>query len=218
VAREARSVWFKPRDPASFHSEANLLTYVRLVACLVFFVLAVTEQRELYNFIGILIHWIGDVVDGKVARVFKQETIFGAEIDIIADRVEAIFFYVNFLFFHPILYLPVVIYLVDFAFIDFYLSNQSFKFGIISPNYFYKVDDVVFRLNYSWTAKVMNSAVVAGMLIFLPKVHVGLTIVATSVLAAGLIGVKIYSIYRLYRRPGHPPLVGGPAGNEGSPA
>lgn len=145
-----------------------------------------------YNFIGLAVHWFGDVADGFYARRFKQETILGAEIDIIADRIETLFFYVNFLHFQPTLYIPVAIYLLDFAFVDFYLSYQFLKYNIISPNYFYKVDQTVYILNFSPVGKFCNSTVVTLILIFLPKLQV-----IASIFAVLLIVVKSYSIFLL---------------------
>lgn len=186
---------FKPRPPHSFYSEPNILTLIRLVLSLSFFTLAVVKISPTYNFIGLAIHWLGDVADGFYARKFKQETIVGAEIDIIADRVETLFFYVNFLHFHPELWLPAAIYLLDFAFVDFYLSYQFLKFDIISPNYFYKVDPSVYRLNYSPLAKFCNSTVVTLILIFLPQLKL-----VAALFALLLIGVKIYSIQHLNKK------------------
>ena len=183
----------KPLDPASFYSEANILTLIRIVLSLAFFILAILKQSFTYSFIGFLIHWIGDFIDGFYARKLKQETILGAEIDIIADRLEIIFFYVVFLHFRPNLYLPAVLYLIDYAFVDFYLSYQFVKYDIISPNYFYKVDKIIYRLNYSPAGKFSNSSVVTLTLIFLPQLSILVRVYATL-----LIVVKSYSVYRLF--------------------
>jgi CDP-diacylglycerol--glycerol-3-phosphate 3-phosphatidyltransferase len=183
----------KPLDPTSFYSEANILTLIRLVLSLAFFILAILKQSFTFNFIGFLIHWIGDFIDGFYARKFKQETILGGEIDIIADRLEIIFFYVVFLHFRPYLFLPAALYLIDYAFVDFYLSYQFVKYDIISPNYFYKVDKRIYLLNYSPGGKFSNSSVVTLALIFLPQLSVLVSIYATM-----LIIVKSYSVYRLY--------------------
>ncbi len=185
---------FGPRPPSSVYSEANLITIIRLLASLAFFVLAVVRQRELYNFIGLAIHWTGDVLDGWCARTFKQETILGAEVDIIADRVEIFFFFVNFVHFHPGLWLPVLVYALDFAFVDYYLSYQFVKFDIISVNYFYRVEPLVYRLNFSPPAKFINSTCVLLILIFAPKLWG-----AALAIAVILIGVKIFSGRRLLR-------------------
>lgn len=186
---------FKPKDPQSFYSEPNVLTLLRLVFSLTFFILAIIKTNPTYNFIGLGIHWFGDILDGLYARKFKQETIVGAEIDIIADRVETLFFYINFLYFRPQLFLPAAIYLIDFAFVDFYLTYQFIKYDIISPNYFYKVDRTFYRLNYSPLAKFCNSTVVTLILIFLPQFQIIATIFASL-----LIGVKIFSIHLLNKK------------------
>jgi CDP-diacylglycerol--glycerol-3-phosphate 3-phosphatidyltransferase len=186
---------FKNRSAESIYSESNLITLLRLGTSLIFFTLALIQKNEIYNYIGLGIHWFGDVADGFVARFFHQETILGAEIDIIADRVECLFFFINFLFFHPQLYLPIIVYLLDFAFIDFYLSYQFIKFDIISPNYFYKVDKMVYTLNYSPGGKFANSTVVPLLLIFLPNWW-PLALIWTS----GLIGIKLFSFHLLNKK------------------
>jgi len=185
---------FGPRDPRSFFSEANVITLLRLAGSLVFFVLAVIRQSPAMNFIGLGIHWLGDLLDGFLARKARQETLLGAEIDIIADRVEVLFFYVNFIHFHPALSIAAAIYILDFAFVDFYLSYQFLKYDIISPNYFFKVDRTVYAWNFSPAGKFANSTVVTLLLIFLPTLWP-----AAAVFALGLIGVKVYSIRRLLR-------------------
>ncbi len=183
----------KPLAPQNFYSEANILTLIRLSVSLAFFVAAILKHNFTYNLIGFFVHWLGDFIDGFYARTFKQETILGAEIDIIADRLELIFFYVVFLHFRPHLFLPATLYLIDYAFVDFYLSYQFIKYDIISPNYFYKVDRIVYLLNYSPGGKFSNSSVVTLILIFLPQLGILMSIYAT-----GLIILKSYSAYRLY--------------------
>lgn len=185
---------FKPKDAKSYNSIANYVTLLRLITSLIFFILAAIKMSPTLNFIGFGIHWIVDFLDGLLARKLKQETILGAEMDIIADRVEIMFFYVNFLFFNPTLYLPIALYIIDYAFIDFYLSYQFIKYDIISPNYFYKVNRMVYLLNYSPGGKFANSSLVVLMLIFLPKLYL-----FVAVIALVLIGVKSYSVYLLRR-------------------
>jgi len=186
---------FKPKTPESFYSEPNILTIIRLVLSLSFFTLAIVKMSPTYNFIGLGIHWLGDVADGMYARLLKQETILGAEIDIIADRVETLFFYINLLHFHPHLFLPAAVYIIEFAFIDFYLSYQFLKYDIISPNYFFKVDRTFHLLNYSPPAKFVNSTIVTLILIFFPQLKLIALIVAVF-----LIGLKIYSIFLLNKK------------------
>ena len=183
---------FKSKPPESLFSIPNIITLLRLSLSLTFFFLAIQKMNPSFNFIGLVIHWGGDLLDGIFARILKQETILGAEIDIIADRIEILFFYIILLFFNPSLLLPVAVYIINFAFVDFYLSYQFNKFDIISPNYFYKVDPLVHKLNFSVAGKFCNSTVVTLMLIFVPKLRL-----LAALIAGILIGVKIYSIYRL---------------------
>lgn len=186
---------FKPRAPESFWSEASTITTLRLAACLCCFTLAALRRDATLNYIGLGMHWFGDVLDGFWARKFRQETIVGAEFDIIVDRVDIFFFYINFLIFNPALYLPIMLYLVNFMFLDFFLSYQFLKYDIISINYFHKVDKTVHKLNFSNVGKFCNSTIIAVILIFFPE----LWYIATA-WALGLIGIKCYSILRLQTR------------------
>lgn len=190
-----KDIPFKPKDPHSLYSEPNIITLLRLGLSVTFFVMAILHRSLTYNFIGLAIHWAGDVLDGFYARKFKQETIIGAEMDIIADRVAMVFFYINYLFLKPFLFLPITIYLLNFVYFDFYLSYQFVKFDIISVNYFHKVDKTVYILNFSPLGKFFNSAVVTLILIFLTQLQL-----LAAAIAACLIGVKIYSIFRLSAR------------------
>jgi CDP-diacylglycerol--glycerol-3-phosphate 3-phosphatidyltransferase len=190
----------KPKGPQALYSEPNIITLARLAGSLAFFALAVLCGRELYNFIGLGVHWLGDVADGWYARTFRQETVLGAEIDIIADRVESLFFFVNFIHFHPALCLPVIVYILDFAFVDFYLSYQFVKYDIISINYFGRVDRRVYALNFSSPAKFCNSTVPPLILIFFPKLW---SLALAGALA--LIAVKVYSISLLWKKRAAPP-------------
>lgn len=159
--------------------------------------LAILEQDVTYNYIALGIHWAGDVLDGFIARRFKQETIPGAELDLIADRIETLFFFVIFLHFRPQLVIPVGIYVLNFAFVDFYLGYQFNKFGIISPNYFDEVDTAVYRFNFSPPAKFINSTIVTLLLIFLPQLWA-----VAAALAALLLGIKCYSVSILHKKTG----------------
>ncbi|MFC1724052.1 CDP-alcohol phosphatidyltransferase family protein [candidate division KSB1 bacterium] len=186
---------FKSRTPDSYLTEANLITLIRLVLSITFYTMAVIEQNPTYNLIGFGIHLIGDFIDGACAKLFKQETILGAEIDLIADRIEVIYFYVNLLHFNSELYLPVLIYLMDYAFVDFYLGYQFNKYDIISPDYFFKVDKTVHLLNFSKVGKFVNSTLFAVLVIFLPGM-----IAISTLLACCLVGVKSYSVYILLQK------------------
>lgn len=76
-------------DPANetWATWANAATAVRLVVGLVVFAYAAVTRDETWNFIGLGVYWMLDVVDGFLARRFDQETRIGAQMDILADRV-----------------------------------------------------------------------------------------------------------------------------------
>ena len=92
---------FSPKPPESFFSVPNVITVIRLGGSTVFFALAIVEMNSLYNYIGLIIHYLGDVLDGFCARFFRQETILGAKIEIIVDRIEITLFYLMHLIFNP---------------------------------------------------------------------------------------------------------------------
>jgi phosphatidylglycerophosphate synthase len=200
--KPGRSRFPRPKPPEALYSESNIITLVRVIVSLVLFALAAVKNRELLNYIGLACHCFGDMLDGFYSRTFKQETVLGAEIDIIADRLGFLFFFINFIHFHPALLLPVLVFILDFAFVDFYLSYQFLKYDIISINYFYKVDRKVYSLNFSPAAKTLNSSLVPAILFFLP----GLWVLAL-VLAAGLVVLKLYSVSLLWKK-GRAPGVG----------
>ena len=64
---------FKPRDPRSAYSEANVITVLRLLGSMTFFVLAVVRRDRVVNFIGLGIYWLGNVLAGFCAQKARQE-------------------------------------------------------------------------------------------------------------------------------------------------
>jgi len=191
----AQAFLFSPKPPESFFSVPNFITMIRLGGSIVYFSLAIIEMNALYNYIGLIVHSIGDVLDGFYARFFKQETILGAKIDIIADRIEFTLFYLIHLIYNPDLFHPIMAYLISFSFVDFFLSYQFIKFDIISINYFDKVDKVVYRLNFSPLGKICNTVPVTLLLIFVPQAKYIIVMMTVC-----LICVKAYSISRLRTR------------------
>ena len=190
-----KAFFFSPKTPESSLSVPNVITMIRLGSSIVFFSLAIVLMNDRYNYIGLIVHYLGDVLDGFYARFFKQETILGAKIDIIADRIGYTMFYLIHLTFNPDLFLPIMVYLISFTIVDFYLSYQFTKFDIISINYFYEVDEVVYRLNFSPFGKIINTVPVTLLLIFVPQTkHIAV------MMTVCLICVKVYSILRLRTR------------------
>lgn len=170
---------------------ANVVTVVRLIACMIVFGIARANGDDTLNLVGLGIYWVLDIVDGALARWLDQETRIGAQLDILVDRVLVAFFYLNYATFYPHLLLPVCLFLVQFMFIDHYLSNQFMRWPIKSPNYFYEVDRTIWRWNWSPAAKAVNTAAVTGVLV------VSKNAIAGTAVCAAMLVLKVWSTYRL---------------------
>jgi CDP-diacylglycerol---glycerol-3-phosphate 3-phosphatidyltransferase len=173
----------------------NAVTLIRSVVGLTFFTLAALEQSMGWNLAGLAVYWSLDCLDGYLARRLHQETRFGAQFDILADRFLIAFFYLNYLSMHPEAAAVIALYLFEFMLLDNYLSNQFMRWPILSPNYFYLVDRTIWRLNWSPPAKFFNSGMVTILLL-----GTGSIWPVVPVLAA-LYGIKLYSAIRLHRLP-----------------
>jgi CDP-diacylglycerol--glycerol-3-phosphate 3-phosphatidyltransferase len=181
--------------PEPWRTWANLVTLVRAVAGLALFAVAAALGSEPLNFIGLAVYWVLDIADGAVARALRQETRLGAQLDILADRLLCFFFYFNYMSWHPGVIVPVSLFMFQFAFLDHFLSNQFIRWPILSPNYFHAVDRVVWALNWTGPAKVVNGALMLCLLVGAQAVWVA------SAFSIVMMGVKVYSIRRLARLP-----------------
>ncbi len=180
-------------DDESPMTWANLVTAIRVVVCVTIFGWAFHSGDETWNFIGLGVYWVLDVVDGFLARKLDQETQIGAEMDILADRLLVFLFYLNYVVLHPVMLVAVLLYLFQFGGIDHYLSNQFLRWRLKSPNYFHVVDHRIWALNWSPSAKLLNSAVVTVVLVGTGSVWLG------SAAAIAIIGLKAYSCVLLGR-------------------
>jgi hypothetical protein len=122
----------------NLRTAANAVTLLRLVAATALFAASAYLRDPALNLAGLAVYWLGDVADGFLARRLDQETLFGAQWDILADRLSVAFFYLNYLVLYPSLAPVIVLFLVQFMVVDHYLSNQYLRWPIMSPNYFYK--------------------------------------------------------------------------------
>lgn len=174
---------------------ANLATAIRVIACGVIFAHAFRTGDETWNFVGLGVYWVLDVVDGALARGLDQETRLGAQLDILGDRLLVALFYFNYVILHPAMLVPVFLFLFQFMGIDHYLSNQWMRWPIKSPNYFYLVDRRVFAINWSRSGKLLNSAIVTAVLIGTENAVLG------SAVALAIIGLKVWSCVLLTRIP-----------------
>jgi CDP-diacylglycerol--glycerol-3-phosphate 3-phosphatidyltransferase len=186
VPEAVREPWF---------TWANVATAVRVIACVVIFGYASAQRDSDWNYIGLGVYWVLDVVDGFLARALDQETRLGAQMDILADRLLVAFFYLNFVSIHPELVVPVALFLFQFMGIDHYLSNQFMRWPIKSPNYFAKVDQKIWALNWSPAGKLLNSAVVTAVIVLTRSP------VWASLVCGGIIALKVWTAIRMYSLP-----------------
>jgi CDP-diacylglycerol--glycerol-3-phosphate 3-phosphatidyltransferase len=174
---------------------ANGVTLVRTIGGLVLFSIAALEHSPTWNLAGLGVYWGLDCLDGFLARALDQETRFGAQMDILADRFLIAFFYLNYLARHPDLAVVIALFLFQFMVLDHYLSNQFMRWHLLSPNYFYVVDQAIWWLNWSAPGKFANSGVVTILLLTTQSAW------AVWPVLVGLFLIKIYSWLRLHRLP-----------------
>lgn len=190
-------------DPATerFATPATIITFIRTIAAVTIIGFAVHADRTggfwspalKLLVLGLAVYWIGDTLDGQVARRLHHETRIGAVLDIMSDRFCAASFYLGLAWLHPEFTVPVLIYLAEFMVIDCFLSIAFLAWRIRSPNYFYVVDATVYRYNWSHPAKAVNSALFAVLLLLTRLPWLG------AVIATALLVFKIGSLVRVAR-------------------
>jgi CDP-diacylglycerol--glycerol-3-phosphate 3-phosphatidyltransferase len=189
---ESLDVW---ADPAKerLATPATILTGIRTAGSVVVSGFAIEHRSLTLLIIALAIHWIGDILDGRVARWMHHETRIGAVVDIMCDRFCAVTFYLGLAWLYPDLTVPVLLYLCEFMVLDNFLSLAFLAWRVRSPNYFFVVDRVVYELNWTPLAKTANSGLFAVLLIITRQPWLGV------VIALAVIAVKIVSLVRLFR-------------------
>ena len=172
---------------------ATVVTVVRTVASLALSLQAAAEGSLRLLVVALVVYWVGDVLDGAIARWRRCETRIGAVIDILSDRLNCAGFYLGVCWIEPSAVVPVGIYLLSFMVVDTFLSLAFLAWPIRSPNYFYAVDERIWRWNWSKPAKAVNSAVFAVFLLV-----DGLWWVALA-MAVALLVLKTVSVWWLLR-------------------
>jgi len=170
---------------------ANLVTLIRLVLGLAVFGVVLAGARERWIYLGLVIYWVGDLLDGLLARRLGQETIFGAEFDILTDRFQVCLFYLTYVSFHPEKTAVALVFLFEFVVLDHFLSNQFVRWRVRSPNYFYAVDRLTWRWLWSKPAKAFNCGLVTLLMIGLPWLWVPLAV------TVALIGIRLRLAWRM---------------------
>ena len=140
---------------------ANVVTTVRSIISMVLAVLALAQGSLALLVAAYAVYWVGDILDGIAARFLDQETVIGAVYDVIADRANTTLAAAAFIALRPDIGAPMAVFLIQFCLLDTLLTLSFLYFpGIISPNYFARVDKPIYLLNWSPIAKASNTGVV----------------------------------------------------------
>lgn len=171
----------------------TVVTFVRTAGSLGIALGAAQARSLTWLLVALAVYWVGDVADGALARLTDTETRHGAVLDIVADRLCALGFYGGFVWLDPSMALPVGIFVFEFALVDAYLSLAFLSWPLSSPNYFDLVDRPIWLANWSKTGKVVNSSLVAVVMVTTRSVPL------CTAIALGLLTVKVWSLARLAR-------------------
>ena len=185
-------VWADQADERIL-TAATGVTALRTVAAVALAGVAASQHSVVWLLASLLVYWVGDVLDGWVARRLGCETRTGAVLDILSDRLCAAAFYVGLMWLDPSLAPAVLLYLGQFMVLDCLLSLAFLAWPLRSPNYFYAVDRTLWLWNWSKPGKAVNSSLFAVLLLATGWVSLGVAV------AAALTVLKVGSLVRLGR-------------------
>jgi CDP-diacylglycerol--glycerol-3-phosphate 3-phosphatidyltransferase len=171
---------------------ANAVTLARTVGCLVAVTWSIASGQVWWLFVGLAVHWLGDIADGIVARRRHEETRAGAVLDIVSDRLCIALYYVSYGHLHHSMLVPIAVFLFQFMVLDAHLSLTFLNWPLTSLNYFGLVDRVVYAWNWSTLGKALNS----GALVFLMLTTRSATLCTVFAIAAAT--VKVGSLVRVH--------------------
>ena len=174
-------------------TSATVITFVRTVGSVVLAALAARQESLTLLVVALVVYWVGDSLDGFVARVRGCETRIGAVLDVLSDRFCAAAFYLGLVWLHHEYAVPVFVYLAEFMVVDCYLSLAFLAWPVRSPNYFYVIDRPLWLWNWSKPGKTVNSSLFAVLLLVTGWWQVGV------VIATALLVMKSVSLGRLTR-------------------
>jgi CDP-diacylglycerol--glycerol-3-phosphate 3-phosphatidyltransferase len=185
-------VWTNP-EAERIGTSATYITFARTIISVALGVYAAMENDRDLLIAALAVYWVGDMLDGYVARIRGCETRIGAALDILCDRFCCAVFYVGLMWFDPDLAPAIIIYLAEFMVIDCFLSLAFLAWPVRSPNYFFVIDRPTWLWNWSKPAKAVNSSLFAVLLLVTGWVWLGV------IIASALLVMKTASLIRLVR-------------------
>jgi CDP-diacylglycerol---glycerol-3-phosphate 3-phosphatidyltransferase len=174
-------------------TSATVVTGVRTVVAVTLAGVAAHQGSLRLLIAALVVYWLGDMLDGFVARVRGCETRIGATLDILCDRFCAAAFYIGLMWLEPQFAPAVLVYLAEFMVVDCFLSLAFLAWPVRSPNYFFVIDRTLWLWNWSKPGKAVNSSLFAVLLLVTGWVWVGVAI------ATALLVMKSASLVRLGR-------------------
>jgi CDP-diacylglycerol--glycerol-3-phosphate 3-phosphatidyltransferase len=142
---------------------ATKITAFRACTAAALFALAIaTSSQELL--LGALgLSMVLDFLDGFIARSKNSETVFGAQLDGLADRMAAVLLLAGVCLMRddPITWAAAAAVWLQFGVLDQLLTSQFLRFGLWSPDHFYAVDEQIWRLNWSALGKFGSNLPIA---------------------------------------------------------
>lgn len=170
----------------------NVVTGLRTVAAVVLGAAALAESSAVLLVTAYATYWVGDVLDGWLARRLGQETRVGAVLDVIGDRASCAVLGAGLIVLQPQLWPAVAVFLVQFMVVDCLASLSFLHWPLLSYNYFDRVDRQVWLLNWSKTAKFLNTVSVVAVAV------AGAPLLALVVAAAQLV-LKVWTAQRIWQ-------------------
>jgi CDP-diacylglycerol--glycerol-3-phosphate 3-phosphatidyltransferase len=170
----------------------NAVTGLRTVAALVLGSAALAERSAFLLVFAYLTYWVGDVLDGWLARRLDQESRVGAVLDVIGDRASCAVLCAGLIVLHPQLWPAVAVFLVQFMLLDCVASLSFLQWPLLSYNYFDRVDRQVWLLNWSKPAKFLNTVSVVLVAV------AGAPLLAFVVASAQLV-LKAWTAQRIWK-------------------
>lgn len=142
---------------------ANILTLARAVGATAILVTAIIGGSYNLLLVGLAFSMFFDFVDGQIARAFKGETVLGAQLDGIADRITAALVaggIVSMKDGADVVIAATAVW-IQFGVVDQFLTAQFLRFDLWSPDHFYQLEEPwgerVWRQNWSAIAKLASN-------------------------------------------------------------
>jgi CDP-diacylglycerol--glycerol-3-phosphate 3-phosphatidyltransferase len=173
-------------------TSASAITMSRSVFSHGFVLAAIATGRTSVLLAGLAIHLVGDIADGAVARRRNEETVSGATLDILCDRLFYATYYTVFAVLHPSMLVAAGIFMFTFMVLDAHLSMSFLNWPLRSVNYFDLVDQTIYWWNFSKFGKTLLGAplLVATLVIGSPT--------AATATATAIATLKLLTLWRLH--------------------